>query len=152
MSKEMKIIEAALFMSPNPLSIAELQNIAGTADYSAVKSFCLGLMQEFNERDSALEIVQVDDRFQMKVRREFDRNVASLASDNLFHKGMMKTLAFISFKQPVDQSTVIKYRNNKAYDHIARLLEEGFITKEPKGRTYALRTTKKFLEQFGSSV
>src|SRR3989338_1556212 len=101
MSKEMKIIEAALFMSPNPLSIAELQNIAGTADYSAVKSFCLGLMQEFNERDSALEIVQVDDRFQMKVRREFDRNVASLASDNLFHRGMMKTLAFISFKQPV---------------------------------------------------
>jgi len=151
MSKEKKIIEAALFMSPTPLSVAGLQDLVGIADYSAVKGLCLDLAQEFNERDSALEILQIEDSFQMSVRKEFDKNVSSLASDSLFHRGMMKTLAFISFKQPVEQSTVIKYRNNKAYEHIAKLLEEGFITKEPKGRTYVLRTTKKFLEHFGST-
>jgi len=61
----------------------------------------------------------------------------------------MKTLALIAYKQPIIQATVVKYRNNKAYDHLKLLLDEGFIKKEPRGRTFTLTTTTKFIEYFG---
>jgi chromosome segregation and condensation protein ScpB len=61
----------------------------------------------------------------------------------------MKTLALIAYKQPINQSLVVKYRNNKAYDHLKLLLDEAFIKKEPKGRTFVLTTTTKFIEYFG---
>ena len=145
-------VEAALFMSSNPLPVSKLMEVTGSTDYTLTKNLALELTKEFNGRDSALEIVQIEDKFQMRVRKEFGTIAAKFAAEAVFNKSIMKTLALISFKQPITQSAVIKYRNTKAYDHIAQLLEEGFITRETKGRTFVLRTTKKFLEQFGNSI
>ena len=64
----------------------------------------------------------------------------------------MKTLAFIAYKQPLMQSNLVKVRSNKAYDHLKILEEKGFVSKEPKGRSYMLRTTKKFVEYFGEKA
>ena len=152
MSWEKKLAEAALFMSPKPLAVSQLMEITGSQDYTQTKNLLLEFIKEFNSKDSALEIVQTEDRFQMRVKPELNEKVAKLASEAMFHKGMMKTLSLIAFRQPITQAAVIKYRNTKAYDHIAKLLEEGFITKEQRGRTFVLRTTKKFLGQFGSSM
>ncbi len=152
MSEQKKLIEAALFMSPKPLAVSQLMEVSGSADYTAAKNLVFGLMKEFNSRDSALEIIQVDDKFQMRVKQELNEKVSKFATAAMFHKGMMKTLALVAFRQPITQAAVIKYRNTKAYGHIARLLEEGFVSREQKGRTFVLRTTKKFLEHFGSSM
>lgn len=144
-----KLFEAALFMSPEALSIADLMKVVGSEDYTEVKKSVLDFLAMFNSQDTALEIQQVDDAFKMHVRKEFEPRVSAFASDSLFHQGIMKTLALIAFKQPILQSAVIKYRNNKAYDHISRLVEQGFVMRENKGRSFVLRTTKKFLEYFG---
>src|SRR3989344_5452301 len=69
-----------------------------------------------------------------------------------FNKSVQKTLALIAFKQPIKQSLVIKLRNNKGYDHVHLLLEKGLVSKSPFGRTFLLKTTKKFLEQFGKNA
>jgi len=145
-----KIFEASLFMSPNALNISDLMRVVGSEDYTDVKNSVLGFLAEFNARKSGIEIQQIDDSFKMQVRAEFEPRVSAFASDSLFHPGIMKTLALISFKQPIMQSAVIKYRNNKAYDHIAKLVLEGFVAREQKGRSFVLRTTKKFLEYFGT--
>ncbi len=152
MNKEKKLIEAALFMSPKALPVSALVQALGIEDYGLAKKAAFELMNEFNARNSALEIAEEDGLFKMKVRREFDQQVQDFASESMFNKGTMKTLALIAFKQPVLQSSVIKYRNNKAYDHIAALLEEGFIARERRGRSYMLRTTKKFFEYFGKDL
>tara|TARA_Y100000310_G_C20682421_1_gene816759 strand:+ start:2833 stop:3234 length:402 start_codon:yes stop_codon:yes gene_type:complete len=123
--------------------------VVGALEYGAVKKEVFELMKEFNARDSALEIAESDGLFQMRVKSDLEGHVQDFASENIFNKGTMKTLALIAFKQPIIQSLVIKYRNNKAYDHISHLLEEGFIARERQGRTYVLRTTKKFFEYFG---
>ena len=149
MQKESKLIEAALFMSPKALGIGDLMQSLSLQDYGLVKKAAFDLMNEFNSRDSALEIAESEGMFQMKVRSEFDSHVQEFAAESMFNKGTTKTLALIAFKQPIMQSAVIKYRNNKAYDHIARLLEDGFIAREHKGRSFVIRTTKKFLEYFG---
>ncbi len=149
MGDEKRLIEAALFMSPKALSVADLTQVLGISDYALAKKTAFELMNEFNARDSALEIVEAEGLFQMRVKPLFEQNVQDFASESMFNKGTMKTLALIAFKQPIVQSTVIKYRNNKAYDHISRLVEEGFIARERQGRSYILRTTRKFLEYFG---
>ena len=149
MAEEKKLIEAALFMSPTALSISDIMRSFGFLEYSLVKKAAFDLMHEFNSRDSALEISESEGLFQMRVKPSFEHHVKEFASESIFHKGTMKTLALVAFKQPILQSTVIKYRNNKAYDHLSKLLEGGFIVREPRGRSYVLRTTKKFVEYFG---
>lgn len=152
MSEKDKLIEASLFMTPQAVNVNQLMEIISESNYTMAKGIALKFMKEFNQRDSSLEVVLVGDAFQMVVRKEYEERVRHLAQKAMFHPGLMKTLALIAFKQPIAQSLVIKYRNNKAYDHIHRLVEDGFVVREPKGRSYTLRTTKKFLECFGEDA
>jgi segregation and condensation protein B len=145
-----KIIEAALFMSPKAIPIEELGKTIGEGPLTA-KETVEALKQEFNARDSAIEVVSAENSYQMCVRKEFEQNVKQFASEAEFNKSTQKTLALIAFKQPIKQSLVIKLRNVKGYDHIKTLVEKGLIAKYPAGKTFILKTTKKFLEQFGNN-
>lgn len=145
-----KIIEAALFMSPKAIPIEELAKTIGLGPLSA-KEIIDAFLREFNARDSALEIISVENKYQMCVRKEFEPSVKQFATEAEFNKSTQKTLALIAFKQPIKQSLVIKLRNVKGYDHIKTLVEKGLVVKSPSGRTFILKTTKKFLEQFGTN-
>lgn len=149
-TKELKIIlEAALFMSPGTISVRELTKIARTR-IPEVRVALNELTQDYKERKSALEIKEDSGGFRMAVRKKYEGDVMHLASSPQFHKGVMKTLAYIAFKQPVKQSDIIKFRNTKAYDHLALLKEKGFIKKKRSGITYIVRTTKRFQQHFGT--
>jgi len=143
-----KVIEAALFMSPKAIPLEELAKTINMGPLSA-REIIDAFVREFNARDSALEIVALGNAYQMHVRREFEANVKQFATEAEFNKSTQKTLALIAFKQPIKQSFVIKLRNVKGYEHIKTLVEKGLVVKFPSGRTYILKTTKKFLEQFG---
>jgi len=148
MEKE-KILEAALFMSPKPLTLEELNSIAEINSRLETKAMMQELMSFYNSRKSALEIAETQVGYQMRVKEEYEEKVQHFAQNTMFNRGVMKTLALIAYKQPINQSLVIQLRNNKAYDHLKLLLTEGFIKKEPKGRTFSLSTTTKFIEYFG---
>ena len=148
MEKE-QILEAALFMSPKAMTIDELKMVGDVESRLETKAMLEELMSYYNNRKSALEIVALPIGYQMRVRSKYEDYVSHLATDSTFSKGVMKTLALIAYKQPIEQALVVKYRNNKAYDHLKILFDNGFIKKEPKGRTYTLTTTTKFIEYFG---
>ncbi len=148
--EEKKVIEAALFMSPKAIPLEELAKTINKGPLSA-KEKIDAFVQEFNARDSALEIVALENNYHMRVKKEFEPSVKQFATEAEFNKSTQKTLALIAFKQPIKQSLVIKLRNVKGYDHIKTLVEKGLVTKLPSGRTFILKTTKKFLEQFGSN-
>jgi segregation and condensation protein B len=152
MDEKRKLIEAALFMTPQTVNVNQVMELISEPNYTMAKGIALSFMKEFNQRDSALQVVQIEDSFQMVIRPGYEEKVRHLAGKAIFHPGIMKTLALVAFKQPISQSLVVKYRNNKAYDHIHRLVEEGFVAREPKGRSFTLRTTKKFLEYFGEDA
>ncbi|MDO8624496.1 MAG: SMC-Scp complex subunit ScpB [Candidatus Diapherotrites archaeon] len=147
-----KVLEAALFMSPKALPIEELSTLIESGSLLETHRLIKELVSEFNARDSALEIVDLSGAFQMKVRTDFEENVAHLAATSELNKSVQKTLALIAFKQPIKQSLVIKLRNNKGYDHVHLLQEKGLVSKTPFGRTFLLKTTKKFLGQFGKNA
>ena len=71
-----------------------------------------------------------------------------LLKDTELDKQTQETLALIAFKQPVLQSLIIKMRGNKAYEHIAKLLQLEFISSEKSGRTRLIKITQKFYEYF----
>jgi len=144
-----KVLEAALFMSPKPLTLEELNTIANVESRVETKSMLEELIHFYKNRKSSLEIVSSEIGYQMRVKEEYEDEVSHLATDSTFNKGVMKTLALIAYKQPIEQALVVKYRNNKAYDHLKVLFDEGFIKKDPKGRTFTLTTTTKFIEYFG---
>ncbi len=144
-----KVLEAALFMSPKPLPLEELKAIAEIDSRLQTKALLDELIYFYKTRKTALEIVESPIGYQMRVKEDYEDKVKHFAQDSMFSRGVMKTLALIAYKQPINQSLVVAYRNNKAYDHLKLLLEAGFIKREPKGRTFALTTTTKFIEYFG---
>lgn len=151
--KEKALLEAALFMAPRSMEFSSLKRFIPNAKETDVIYLLNSLKQDYEERNSAVEIfINLQDRVAgMKIRSEYTQKVKDLAAEEEFHEGIKKTLALVSFKQPVKQSEVIRYRNNKAYEHIKVLEEEGFIKRIPSGRTYILTTTKKFAEYFNVS-
>jgi segregation and condensation protein B len=64
-------------------------------------------------------------------------------------RAKLKTLSLIAYKQPILQSVVIKYRGTGAYQHIKELEADGIIERQPKERTYLVKTTQKFAEFYG---
>ena len=151
MEETAKIIEAALFTSPNPLSLTDFYELT-KKNVPELRVALNELINHYNEAESSLEIVETLQGYQMKVRKGFDEKVTQLTKAPELSKGVMKTLAFIAYKQPVKQSDLVKYRTTSAYDEIKVLEEKGYITKEPKDKTFIVRTTKKFLNAFGEDA
>ncbi len=147
----LKVMEAALFMGGKGLSIEELGKISGVP-LLKVREYLPELVDEFNARDSALEMVEDAGGYRMRVRSPFDEKVSHLAGVGELNPAEMKTLAFIAYKQPLLQSHLVQVRSNTAYEHLQKLVETGFVSREPRGRTYVLRTTKKFAEYFGTNA
>ncbi|MBU1120501.1 SMC-Scp complex subunit ScpB [Candidatus Micrarchaeota archaeon] len=147
-----RVIEASLFMSSNPLSVEEISKTTKCNRPGLIERIMAGLIEEYRERDSAIEIVKEMEGYKMQVKRELEEKIAHLAAATDFNKGVMKTLAYIAYKQPVKQSMIIKFRTNKAYEEIKLLGENGFISREKSGLTYIIRTTKKFLQYFGEDA
>lgn len=152
-SKEnaLKVMEAALFMGGKGLSIEELGKISNVP-LLKIREYLPELVDAFNARDSALELVEDAGGYRMRVRSPFDEKVSHLAGVGELNPSEMKTLAFIAYKQPLLQSHLVQVRSNTAYEHLQKLVETGFVSREPRGRTYILRTTKKFAEYFGTNA
>ena len=146
-----KALEAALFMSPGIISLHELARI-GETNVAEARVALNELMHEYEERDSALVIAEEETGIRMKVKPELEDKVSHLANIPSFHRGVLKTLAYIAYKQPVTQAQVIHFSNSKAYEHIKILKEKGFIRKDKAGITYKLYTTKKFHDYFGKNL
>ena len=148
-----QLVEAALFMSSEPLTIEQLGRVLGSDSLGKTLRVLDAAVLGFNRRDSALEIAKTTDgRYRMRVRGEYIDKVKHLAVSTDLPKSTLRTLAIIAFKQPIKQSIVVKMRGNKAYDHIERLETDGFIRKTREGNTYILETTKKFIDYFGEPI
>ena len=142
-------IEAALFMSSKGMNVEDLAKIAN-APLLKVRACIPEAIESFNERNHAIEIIEDAGGFRMKVRPPYDEKVSHLAGASELSPAELKTLAFIAYKQPLLQSQLVQVRSNTAYEHLQVLVEKGFVAREPKGRSYILRTTKKFSEYFGT--
>lgn len=151
--REKRLAEAALFMSPNSLTINELTKIMGCGTFSESLKQMENLMAEYKSSNSALEIVRTEDsRYTMRVKGDYLSRVSHLAVTTDMTKAVLRTLGLVALKQPVKQSFVVKVIGNKAYNYVKELEGNGFLKSKKFSNTKLLETTEKFTSYFGKQA
>jgi len=146
--KNMKKIEAALFIAGRFLSLQELVMLTDVNPLM-LKEILNKLIEKYNSEDSGLEIIEKSGRWKMDVRQEYVNMINKLATGSAeFTKAEQETLAIIAYKQPVKQSVIVKIRGNKAYEHIKKFMENGLVVGKKMGHTKELRLSDDFYEYF----
>jgi segregation and condensation protein B len=145
--EERNVIEAILFMSSKPLTIYEISELSGIASIGYVKQLLEELKQKFSSDDSAIEILNFGDSWQMSVKTKYLDKVKTITKSEL-SKGATRVLAYIYQNQPVLQSEVVKLLGQSVYEYVKELIKKGFVEAVKRGRTKELRTTQKFKQYF----
>jgi segregation and condensation protein B len=144
------LLEAALYVAGRPLDINELCQVAGSRSKKRVLGYMELLMQQYQSRTSAIEILALkDERYVLQVKAEFTPLIKKLVNRPLLSSGPLKTLSYIAYRQPITQKRVIEVRGQHAYGHVKMLKDMGLIMTERSGRSLALKTTDYFADYFG---
>jgi len=144
------LVEAALYVAGRPLDLNDLCQVIGSRSKKKVQKYADTLMQEYNARNTALEILALkDERYVLQVKPEFTPLIKRLVNRPLLSSGPLKTLSYIAYRQPVSQKRVIDVRGQHAYGHVKLLKDMGLIVCERSGRSMALKTTDYFADYFG---
>jgi len=146
------LLEAALYVAGRPLDLRTLGSIIKSRSKKRVQMLTRTLMREYEGRDTALEILELEDeRFVLQLKAEYTPEVRRLAIRPLLSVGPLKTLSYIAYRQPVPQAQVIDVRGHHIYGYLKQLEELGLIIREKAGRTKVIRTTDFFADYFGLS-
>jgi segregation and condensation protein B len=142
-----KVMEAALFIANQPLTLDQLARLAGVNSLGHVKELMEELQKDYKER--GLEVFQNSDGYTMQVRARLLPRVAHLTPYSDLGEGPKRTLALVTVREPVKQSEIIKIQGNKAYTYIKNLKKMGLVVTEKEGHTKILKLTQEFERYFG---
>ncbi|MCK4428898.1 MAG: SMC-Scp complex subunit ScpB [Candidatus Aenigmarchaeota archaeon] len=142
-----RIIEAALFLSSNPMNIAELIELTQTSA-TDIREKIKELKDKYDE-ESGIKLVEANENYQFIVNPEILRKVRKLSPYKDLSPGLLKALSIIAFKGPVKQSVLVNTIGNRVYEYAPELEKRGLISAKKMGRTKILKITKLFIDYFG---
>jgi len=145
------LLEAALFLSPQPLSRRRLAGLLSDASVHYVDRLLDELQEDLEGVQWGIELRRDGEHVALQVKRPYVDAVAHLAPHQDIPRPVLRTLAVVAYNNPVTQANLVKARGNKSYAHVQDLLERGLIRAEPEGRTLLLQVTDEFLRYFGLS-
>ncbi|MEM3609674.1 MAG: SMC-Scp complex subunit ScpB [Candidatus Anstonellales archaeon] len=146
-----RIVEAILFMSPEPVSIAKLCEITGIAAPGHIKAIIEELRKEYGDRNSSITIIEESQNsYLMTIKPEYEAVVRNFAKEANFSKDELRVLAYLSNSttKTALKSELAKNLGSSIYQAVKNLIEKGFIESKKKGRTSELKLTKKFNDYF----
>ena len=148
-------IEAVLFAMGNAVSVEKIATAIGH-DTETTRKLVHQMMDRYNQREGGLEIIELDDAFQLCTRREYYDaliRVAKQPKKLVLSDVAMETLSIIAYKQPVTKTEIEKIRGVKSDHAINKLIEYNLVTElgrmDAPGRPILLGTTEEFLRNFG---
>ncbi len=145
------VLEAALFMSGQPIGAADLAKLVGIAALGHVNELLSKLSESYARAGSALEVVQEENgKWVMRVRASYAGSVRNFAGEAEITKHALRTLAYISKNEGIKKRDLFMRLGSTIYEDVAELLEKGFVSATPAGRTVSLKTTAKFRQYFNS--
>lgn len=151
----MAVIEALVFVSDEPLPVKTLADVLDE-EPDAIRAGAEALAEEYNNRESGLQIREVAGGWQIATRTELHEDVRRFLKTRPSAKlslASLETLAVIAYKQPVTVPEILDIRGVQSASAIKTLLEKRLIiTKGPKetvGRPMQYGTSREFLIQFG---
>ncbi len=141
-------VEAVLFAAGKPLSPRELAEALGVDDPRPVARAVKTLEETYRNRQSALEVRRVGDRYTLQLQERYVPTVHAVTPVEMTPR-TLRALTLIAYHQPVLQSVLVRMIGEVAYEEVQRLRGLGLVRTEPKGQTLELATTKRFAEYFG---
>lgn len=151
--KETEIIEALLFVSNNPVTKAQLQEILKIED---VDRFIKELNEEYARTNRSFRIEEIAGGWQMRTRPEFSPWVKSLLNIQRRERlsgPALETLAIVAYKQPITKVEIEGIRGVNVDWVLGTLVDKGLVRivgrKDVVGRPFIYGTTTRFLEHFG---
>jgi segregation and condensation protein B len=146
-----KQIEAVLFTVGRPLDVQRIAEMLNLGSVGMIKNALNSLLEEYKEKDSALEIIEDSGKYRMNIKGEHMHLVKNLMPVTELDKSTLETLAVIAWKHPVLQSDVVKLRGNKTYEHMKILVENDFVATSPTGLSKTIKLTPKFFQYFDTN-
>ena len=147
------VLEALLFLSGQPLSVAELTAHTGW-DEEKIEQTAQTLAGVLREEKRGLCLLRVAGGYQLVVRPELYETVQWVHTRTTeLSTTALEVLAIIAFKQPVTRAEIEKIRGVSSERLIASLLQQGLIQdlgrKDSPGRPILYGTSAYFLECMG---
>ncbi len=154
-SELLAAVEALVFVADEPLSVKIIAEVLDE-DRESVEAAIEALRDEYDERESGLQVRSIAGGWQISTRTEFHEEVRKFLKTRPSAKlslASLETLAVIAYKQPVTVPEILEIRGVQSASAIKTLLEKRLIVtrghKETVGRPMLYGTSKEFLIQFG---
>ena len=149
------IAEAVLFTMGKSVDLSQLAAAMGVSKDTAEKTV-LALQKEYDEEMRGIQIIRLNDRFQMCTRETYYENliqVMKVPKKQTLTEIQQETLSIVAYKQPVTRLEIEKIRGVKSDHAISKLLEYDLIYEvgrlDAPGRPALFATTEEFLRRFG---
>ena len=147
-------VEAVLFVSPGPVSLARLAYALGVEEAIAHRAVT-ELSARYERQKRGLAIVRLADGYQMCTHPDFLDyviRVLETAAARL-SRAALETLSIIAYRQPITLPEIEAIRGVDSAGVVRTLLERGLIEeagrKDTVGRPILYATTEEFLVYFG---
>ncbi len=150
-------IEAVLFSSGDPLAAEKIcaavavprKDLMEAADY---------LEKKYAAADSGIELLRLEDAFQLAVKKEFAADVKAvleIKKGASLSPAAMEVLTIAAYNQPVTKAFVEHVRGVDSSGVVNSLVEKDLLCETGRlnlpGRPVAYKTTDNFLRAFGLS-
>ncbi|MCI5847786.1 MAG: SMC-Scp complex subunit ScpB [Clostridiales bacterium] len=152
-----QIIEAILFVSGEPVTVADLSQALGVTEMETMRAV-QELERQLDDGRRGIALKRYGDHLRLETRPEYAPYVERLLQPvqrQTLSQTVMETLAVIAYRQPATKGEVEQVRGVKCDYSIQSLLQKGLIKevgrKEALGRPILYATTDAFLEHFGIS-
>lgn len=148
MDEKKSRLEAALFLSEEPVTKKDLSDILDIGSIGFVEELIEEFREDLDESHRGLELIETGSGYELKVKRDHLEHVSHLAPHQDLNEGQLRTLSLIAYNAPLEQADLVEIRGNRAYQHVKELVNRGFVSKEKDGRTAILDVTDYFLDYF----
>ena len=155
LTKTEKAAVAVLFASGEPIPAARLGQVF-ECDDAAVHWMMQRIIDAFEEDESPLQVLKLDDQYQMTTREEYREPVKKaleIKKNQPLSQAAMEVLAIIAYNQPVTRNFIEQIRGIDSSSVVSSLVSKGLIAEagrlEIPGRPIAYETTPNFLRCFG---
>lgn len=145
-------LEAALYSAGYPLNIEELMQALGSRSEKMVLRHLEELASKLRARGGALEVkILPGNRAVMQLKPEYGKMVRQFTNRPLLTAGPLKTLGYIAYNQPIEQTQVLDYRGVHIYTQLRLLEDMALIVRERTEKGIIIKTTPFFADYFDLS-
>jgi segregation and condensation protein B len=156
-ARELKaILEAILFVSPEPVTVARLMSIVGTVSKAEVVQALEILRHDLEQLGRGIQLVQVAGGYRLVTKQEYGlwlKRMEKAKAVQKLSRSALESLAIIAYKQPLVRAEIEEIRGVETSGVLRTLCERKLVRivgrKDVPGRPIMYGTTKFFLEHFG---